>query len=102
MDLDEIPLELQDEFLRDGIKFWEYYSHIKKAIYNAGGKKGFEDKNEILRDNGLTSYITSLKLLLNKYPNSDELKMQYKGLEQNAEGHGFAISDKGLFINELK
>jgi len=92
--------EGKEDGILTGVRYWESNRIISKTINSAAAKNEITEKMKEL--SGLQNQLPHLYKIINNNPNSEELKIQQKGLEDLAQGHGFVITEKGIFLDNEK
>ncbi len=72
----------QEEGIRLGIKYWDLNRYIHRIINSAAKQKDFAGKMNILSK--ARNYISHLYTIMEENPESKELKLQNKSLEDLA------------------
>ncbi|MCD4771426.1 hypothetical protein K8R30_03340 [archaeon] len=89
--------EGKEEGTRIGIRYWELNRIVFKMINQAAQEKEFSGKMAALSDS--ENYLPNLYEIIEGNPNSEEIERQQKGLENLAQGHGFVMTRKGVYLN---
>lgn len=92
--------EGKEEGISIGIKYWEINMAVSEIINNASAQESIEEKMRILSTQG--EYVQHLYEIFKSNPESQELYRQQEGLENRAESCGLVITEKGIYLNNIK
>jgi len=83
--------------IRIGVRYWEMNRYVFRIINEAAREKELSGKMKVLSDS--QNYTPDLYESIKENPHSEELKSQQKNLEALAKGHGFVMTEKGIYLD---
>jgi len=86
----------KEDGIRIGIRYWEMNRAVHQIINRAAREKDITGKMGILSDS--EGYMPHLYDVIQNNPKSKELERQQKSLEDTAQGHGFVMTEKGIYL----
>ena len=93
-------LEGEEKGIITGIRYWETNRSIYTMINKAAKEKEVTAKMKILSES--QGQLPHLYDFIKNSPHSEELKSQQEGLENLAIGHGFVMTEKGVYLDNKK
>lgn len=86
--------------IKTGIEYGKAYEAINNAITEASQTSDINEKSALLLNVENSAY--TIYSIINKNPESTELKDELNNLENIANNNGFVITEKGIFLSNKR